>query len=74
MNANVGRIDRSLRIVAGLLLLGLGIFVFNGTVPMVLAIVFGAVMLITGLASRCPLYYPFGISTRHEARLKEAKS
>lgn len=55
--SNVGGIDRTIRIIAGLLLLSLVWLVpsnwgFIGIVP-----------LLTGLIGWCPAYLPFGISS-----------
>lgn len=60
MAANVGSIDRALRIVAGLAILGL-FFVLAG--PNRWWALLGLVPLGTGLLRRCPLYLPFGIKT-----------
>ena len=60
MKANVGGIDRVLRIVVGLALIGWGIYARNcwGAI--------GAIPLFTGLIGWCPLYLPFGLSTRKQ--------
>ncbi|WP_028311092.1 MULTISPECIES: YgaP family membrane protein [Derxia] len=58
MTSNVGGIDRILRIVAGLVLIGLtlagviGVWGWIGVVP-----------LATGLFRFCPVYLPFGINS-----------
>jgi hypothetical protein len=58
MNANVGTIDRSLRIVAGLALIALaatgtvGVWGYIGVVP-----------LLTGLFRVCPAYSILGMNT-----------
>ncbi len=55
---NVGNVDRVLRILIGLALIGLaatgkiGIWGYVGVIP-----------LLTGLAARCPLYSALGIAT-----------
>jgi len=55
---NVGNIDRLLRILVGLTLIGLaatgmiGVWGYVGVIP-----------LLTGLAARCPLYMALGITT-----------
>jgi hypothetical protein len=55
---NVGNIDRALRILLGLVLIGLaaagtiGAWGYLGIVP-----------LLTGLAARCPVYALFGLAT-----------
>ena len=62
---NEHQIERALRIVAGLVLLGL---VFAG--PKTLWGLVGIVPLVTGLIGSCPVYTIFGVSTckTHEAR------
>ena len=58
MKLNVGTIDRVLRVVAGIVLIGLaatgtvGIWGYIGVVP-----------LLTGLFSFCPLYTFIGVNT-----------
>jgi len=58
MKQNVGGIDRVLRIVVGLALLGWGVYAQNwwGAV--------GIIPLFTGLVNWCPLYVPLKLSTR----------
>jgi hypothetical protein len=63
MKANVGNIDRALRVVVGLLLLSL-VFVL-GDVTRWIGLI-GVVPLLTGLTRRCPGYIPFGIDTREQ--------
>jgi hypothetical protein len=58
MKANVGGIDRILRIVVGLVLVGLAA---TGTVGWWGWL--GVVPLATGLLGWCPAYLPFGIKT-----------
>lgn len=58
MTANVGQIDRILRVALGIVLLSL---VFVG--PKTLWGLVGLIPLITGLAKFCPLYRIFGIRT-----------
>jgi len=60
MQANVGGIDRIIRIVAGLALLSL-VFLVEGNMRWWGLI--GGVLLFTGLVRWCPLYLPFGIKT-----------
>lgn len=58
MKANVGTLDRSLRIAAGLILLGLSLSDVIGLWGLI-----GIVPLATGLFRFCPLYPLLGIST-----------
>lgn len=58
MSKNVGGIDRVLRILVGLVLIGLAV---TGTVGWWGYL--GAVPLLTGLIGWCPAYLPLGIKT-----------
>ncbi|OIO68137.1 MAG: DUF2892 domain-containing protein [Zetaproteobacteria bacterium CG12_big_fil_rev_8_21_14_0_65_55_1124] len=58
MKANVGRIDKILRIVAGLVLIGLAVAGIGTPWTWI-----GVVPLATGLINFCPLYPLLGIST-----------
>ena len=66
MGANVGAVDRALRIIAGLVILSL-FFVVEGTNRWWTLL--GLVPLATGLVGWCPAYLPFGISTRKRSAL-----
>lgn len=58
MKTNIGTIDRGLRIVAGLLLIGLSLSGVIGVWGWV-----GLVPLVTGLFRFCPVYTVLGIKT-----------
>lgn len=64
MKTNEGGIDRVLRVIMGLALLILGIWVFKTTGWTIAIIIVGAVLFITGLTGFCALYIPLGINTR----------
>ena len=57
MKMNVGTIDRVVRIIMGLVIIGLGVY-FNS-----LWGALGLVPLATGTFRVCPAYMPFGLST-----------
>lgn len=66
MKANMGSIDRVIRVGAAVVVAGL---YFGGVISGTLAIVLGAVaaiFIVTSLVSVCPLYLPFGLSTRKQ--------
>lgn len=54
---NIGTIDRSIRAVAGLLLIGTGVITESW------AGAIGLIPLLTAVGGICPAYLPFGIST-----------
>jgi hypothetical protein len=58
---NVGGIDRILRILVGLAVIAWGVYAHNWLGAI------GLVPLVTGLFSWCPVYFPFGLSTRKSA-------
>lgn len=63
MKKNVGIIDRAVRIIVALLIIGLYFAqIISGTLAIVL-LVLSVVFIITGLMRFCPLYYPFGFNT-----------
>jgi len=62
MNANIGTVDKVVRVLAGLALLGL---VFAG--PKTMWGLVGIVPLLTGLMGWCPAYTLLGIATRKES-------
>jgi hypothetical protein len=68
LNRNVGNIDKTIRLVAGLVLL-LWAFMSAGlasTIGIIAAIV-GAVLVLTGLINFCPLFKLLGISSHRSA-------
>jgi hypothetical protein len=63
---NVGPVDRTIRLVAGALLLAVGLWLWDGlqrSTGGVVAAAFGAWFMLTGAVGFCPLYVPFGINT-----------
>ena len=64
MKTNMGIIDRSIRTVLAILV---GVLYFTGQISGTIAVVLGilaVIFLLTSVISFCPLYAPFGISTR----------
>ena len=66
---NVGRLDRTVRIIAGVALIPIGLFPlggWQGNSTGILVAILALIPLVTGLIGSCPAYVPFGISTREE--------
>lgn len=57
MNKNLGKIDRSLRVVIGIVIIALGLF-YSSWLGAI-----GIVPILTALIGWCPLYCPLKIST-----------
>jgi hypothetical protein len=63
MKANVGIIDRAVRILAAIAIIILYFtHAITGTLAILLLVLAG-VFILTGLIRFCPLYLPFGINT-----------
>jgi hypothetical protein len=64
MKKNMGALDRSLRIIAAIVI---AVLYYTGVVYGTLAIilsVLAAIFILTSFISFCPLYYPFKFSTK----------
>ncbi|KHF29431.1 DUF2892 domain-containing protein [Anoxybacillus sp. ST4] len=59
MKANIGSVDRIIRLILGVALLGL--FFLEGNIKYVG--ILGIVLIITAFVRFCPLYVPFRINT-----------
>lgn len=58
MQANVGTLDRAMRVIAGVVLIAASLLGFIGAWGWI-----GLVFIATGLLRFCPAYLPFGMST-----------
>jgi uncharacterized membrane protein HdeD (DUF308 family) len=56
---NVGKIDRIVRVVLGVLLIGNVFYALQNPIGWV-----GVILLITGIAGICPLYSLIGVNTK----------
>lgn len=62
----MGTIDRIARVLVAVII---GVLYFKGIITSTLAIVllvFAGIFILTSLISFCPLYLPFGLSTKKE--------
>ena len=70
MKPNMGTFDRVMRVLAAALVIGLYFMNYiSGTVAIVL-LVFAGIFILTSLISFCPLYLPFGLSTKSKTDKK----
>lgn len=68
---NVGKTDRIIRVILGVLLIGNVFFALQHPIGWI-----GVVLLVTGIAGICPLYSVLGINTKSAAErvgLKEQR-
>ena len=64
MKANMGTVDKAVRILVAIVIIGLYFTnQITGTAAIILLVIAGAFIL-TSFMSFCPLYLPLGISTR----------
>jgi hypothetical protein len=67
MTANIGTVDRVIRIILGIFLLAApfvtGWAIFASNAATIIAVLAGAVMLATSSMRFCPLYRIFGVRT-----------
>jgi hypothetical protein len=64
LKQNMGTVDQTMRI---LIALAIGVLYYMGVISGPVAIILGIVaviFIVTGLFKFCPLYLPFGLSTR----------
>ena len=67
MKKNMGTVDRIIRVLVAVVI---ALLYFAGQISGVAAIILGiiaVVFLLTSIIAFCPLYVPFGISTRKKA-------
>ncbi len=62
MIKNVGPADKNVRIIAGIVIIGIGLYSQSwfGAI--------GIIPLLTGFMNFCPLYLPFGLSTKKKSK------
>jgi hypothetical protein len=63
MTCNVGGLERPIRIVVGILVLALGAFADLPPIGVAIALVVGAIALVTGAIGYCPLWAILGMNT-----------
>ncbi|MBS1637536.1 MAG: DUF2892 domain-containing protein [Bacteroidetes bacterium] len=64
MKKNMGNTDRVIRILIALVIVALYLtHLINGTLAIV-GLVLAGIFILTSFISFCPLYLPFGLSTR----------
>jgi len=61
---NIGSLDRTIRIILALVLVVVGVIVGPGGWLAIVLYALAGVLLATAAVSTCPLYLPFGLSTR----------
>jgi len=63
MTCNVGGLERPIRILLGMLMLGIGVFANLSLIGTAIVLMLGSIALVTGLIGYCPLWTLMGIDT-----------
>jgi uncharacterized membrane protein HdeD (DUF308 family) len=63
MTCNTGGIERPIRILLGILMLGIGAFANLTLIGTAIALILGTIALVTGIIEYCPLWTLFGVNT-----------
>jgi hypothetical protein len=64
MKKNMGMADRVIRIFVALIIAGLYFTNQITGLAAIILLIFAAIFILTSFISFCPLYFPFGISTK----------
>jgi uncharacterized membrane protein len=67
METNVGKVDRIVRIVVGIILLFAAAVGIVTGIAMYAAVIIGLILLVTGILAKCPIYSITKISTSKKA-------
>lgn len=69
MKRNIGSIDKVVRVLIGVVIIGLYFAnIFSGTLAIILLVLAG-ILILTSFIGTCPLYLPFGISTKRKTEV-----
>ncbi len=63
MAKNVGTVDRAIRVIVGLVLIGAGMAGLVSAPWLYIVLLIGVILLLTGIMQRCPAYTLLGFST-----------
>lgn len=64
----MGTVDKVVRIVVAIIIIGLYVANQISGIAAILLLVFAGVFILTSFISFCPLYLPFGLSTRKKVK------
>ena len=74
LRQNMGRLDRTVRLIAGVALMPVGLFAlggWQGNLGGILVAVLSLMPILTSLIGFCPAYVPFGVSTNAGEGVRE---
>jgi hypothetical protein len=69
MKKNMGSVDRLVRVIVAIVIAGLYFSnIISGTIA-IIGLLFAGIFIATSFMSFCPLYVPFGISTKEKEQI-----
>ncbi len=68
MKPNIGTIDKTVRIFVAILIAGLYFAQQISGIAAIILLILAGIFIVTSFMGFCPLYLPFGISTREKKR------
>ena len=71
MKYNMGTADRLIRVIAAITIIILYFTNLIGGITAIILLSLAGIFIITSLLGFCPLYLPFGISTKKKLTLKQ---
>lgn len=74
MKTNEGTVDRVLRIIVGIALIAIGVWVVGSQAWIWTLTIVGIVLLVTGIIGWCGIYTLFGVSTKKKEPEQPAES
>ena len=62
MTRNMGNVDRAVRFIIGIVMMGVGFGAMSGGAAIAVGVI-GVILFATSVIGWCPLYLPFGMKT-----------
>lgn len=73
MKKNIGNIDKIIRILLALVIIGLYRLELISGVLLIVLVTISAILILTSMLNFCPLYLLFGFNTNKDEQNKEAE-
>jgi hypothetical protein len=64
MKKNMGNIDKAIRIIVAIVIIALYFTNQISGITAIIGLILSGIFILTSFISFCPLYFPFGLSTR----------
>jgi hypothetical protein len=68
MKTNIGSADKVIRVIIAVVIFALYLTNFISGILAICLLILAAILILTSFISFCPLYFPFGISTKKKEK------